>query len=554
TDEVRVAGTEQYLDARERLAQAGYRRLWVGGEARDLDDVRPSDALGGEGSGALSVVVDRLRLQDDDARRLGAAIEEAWRQGHGAASLHIDPAAPAAAGPAARRAGKKAKQPAAPSPAVPTRVRLVRGLACPRCAREFAPPRSGLFSYQSPVGACAPCRGFGRTIGIDWAKVVPDERRTLASGAIRPWSGSSTQWERRTLLKFCARRSIPTDAAWASLSEAQRQEIRDGEGSWHGGKYPGLAAWFKWLESRTYKMHVRVLLARYRAYDLCADCGGKRLSRESLLYRVGGLDLAAWHGLELREAHLRLRTLVTRTAQGEMARRILAERLAYLERVGLGYLTLDRQARTLSGGEAQRVSLTCALGTSLTGALFVLDEPTVGLHAADIAPLCEAMRELAGRGNAVLVVEHDPLVIRSADRVLELGPGSGREGGALVFDGAPEALAQRADLPTGRALARAAGDARVAAANGVHAAATAPRLATSAGAMTVVGARANNLREVTVSIPLGAVVVVTGASGSGKSTLVEEVVYRAIARARGYRDVDPPGPYRKLEGTAGSRR
>jgi excinuclease ABC subunit A len=338
TYEVRVAGTEQYLDARERLAQAGYRRLWLGGEARDLDDVRPSDALGGEGSGALSVVVDRLRLQDDDARRLGAAIEEAWRQGHGAASLHIDPVAPAAAPPAASRAGRKPRRPVAPPPAAPTRVRLVRGLACPGCAREFAPPRPGLFSYQSPVGACAPCRGFGRTIGIDWAKVVPDERRTLAGGAIRPWSGSSTQWERRTLLKFCVRRGIPTDAAWASLTEAQRQEIRDGEGSWHGGKYPGLAAWFKWLESRTYKMHVRVLLARYRAYDPCAECGGKRLSRESLFYRVGGLDLAAWHALELREAHLRLRTLVTRTAQGEMARRILAERLAYLFWVVLGFV------------------------------------------------------------------------------------------------------------------------------------------------------------------------------------------------------------------------
>ena len=376
--------------------------------------------------------------------------------------------------------------------------------------------------------------------------MIPDGARTLRGGAIRPWGGASTQWERRVLHKFCERRGIPLDAPWAELEESQREAILEGEGSWRGGKFPGVRAWFGWLETRTYKMHVRVLLARYRSYDLCKVCDGKRLSPESLLYQVAGLDLAAWHGLELADARARLAELRAQTANGEIARAELESRLAYLERVGLGYLSLDRQARTLSGGESQRVSLTCALGTSLTGALFVLDEPTVGLHPSDVPPLIEAMRELAARGNAVLVVEHEPLVIAAADRVLELGPGAGPRGGAIVFDGAPDALARRADLPTGRALAGRSPE---------NAADQRPARATrgSGAAITIVGARANNLRDVTVRLPLGAVVAVTGPSGSGKSTLVEEILYRAVARARGYRDVEPAGPHRRIEGTSSIR-
>ncbi|MFS8071688.1 MAG: excinuclease ABC subunit A, partial [Byssovorax sp.] len=291
----------------------------------------------------------------------------------------------------------------------------------------------------------------------------------------------------------------------------------------------GVRAWFKWLESRTYKMHVRVLLARYRAYDLCHVCHGKRLSPESLIYHVAGLDLAAWHGLELRTAHRLLGELVPVTGQGEIVRKELFQRLSYLQKVGLGYLSLDRQARTLSGGEAQRVSLTSALGTSLTGALFVLDEPTVGLHASDIPPLTEAMRELAASGNAVLVIEHEPLVIAACDRVVELGPGAGVHGGRVVFDGPskerPQLAASSVDLDRPSAE--------------------------PTGKITLVGVHANNLRDVTVTIPLGVVVAVTGASGSGKSTLVEDVLYRSIAKARGYRDIEAPGAHLRIEGTAG---
>jgi excinuclease ABC subunit A len=503
TYRVPVSSTESYLTVREGLLAAGYRRLWVRGEARDLDEVKPSEAVSAGAQPGVEVVVDRVKVASRDKRRLGAAIEEAWKRADGAAALYV-----------ANGAGQ-------------TRMNVARGLACPVCARGFDPPRVGLFSYQSPTGACPECRGFGRTIGIDWNKVVPDESRSIKGGAVRPWSGQSTKWERGVLVKFCERKKIPIDKPWRDLGAEQKSAVIEGEGSFHGGKYPGIRAWFKWQESRTYKMHVRVLLARYRSYDTCDACQGKRLAPASLLYRIGDLDLAAWHGLELSDARARLDALKTRTGQGEIARRELVQRLAYLEKVGLGYLTLDRQARTLSGGEAQRVSLTSALGTSLTGALFVLDEPTVGLHPTDVPPLVSAMRELAQAGNAVLVIEHEPIVLAECDRLLELGPGAGPAGGQVVYDGPPAGLASLVE--SGAKIGDGSG-------------------ARASGKLTIASAKANNLRDVTVDIPLGCVVAVTGPSGSGKSTLVEEVLYRGLARARGYRDVEMPGAYKAISG------
>ncbi|HKQ69724.1 MAG TPA: excinuclease ABC subunit UvrA [Polyangiaceae bacterium] len=509
---VRVGGTEEFLQTRERLASDGYRRLWVGGEARDLDVVRPSEAIAG--SGVIEVVVDRIKTAKAHMRRLEEAIDQAWKRSSGTASVHSEMG-----------------------------VHAVReGLVCPKCARAFEPARAGLFSYQSPVGACATCRGFGRTIGVDWSKVVPNDALSIAKGAIRPWTGKTSAWERKVLGQYAKRTGIPLDAPWNKLTEKQRTMVFDGEGTWTGGKYPGVKAWFKWLETRTYKMHVRVFLARYRSYDSCASCHGQRLNETALGYRVGGLDLAAWHALELGDARRRLADLDVRTAQGELVRKELGGRLGYLERVGLGYLALDRPARTLSGGEAQRVSLTAALGSSLTGALFVIDEPTIGLHPTDVPPLVQAMRELARRGNATLVIEHDPLVVRSSDRVLELGPGAGALGGNLLFDGTPRELARRADLPTGRVLAQDA----------------MPRAARERrkphGWLKVKNARANNLRGIDVDIPLGVACAITGPSGSGKSSLAEDIVYRALARAKGVRDVETPGEHDALEGGAGIKK
>ncbi|MBW2526494.1 MAG: excinuclease ABC subunit UvrA [Deltaproteobacteria bacterium] len=520
---VRVDGTEEYLGVREQLLRDGYRRLLVEGKTRDLDDVKPTEALAVGSS--VDVVVDRLKLSRRNRRRLGGAIEQAWSQGAGHADVHLMDAEPA-----------------------PRRLPAVRGLACPSCGKRFAPPTSGLFSYQSPVGACPECRGFGRVLGIDWAKVIPDESQTLAGRAIRPWSGKKAVRERRALKQFCEREGISLHVPWAELDDLQRRKVIDGEGTRWRGRYPGVRAWFRWLETKSYKMHVRVFLARYRAYDPCPVCQGKRLSQQSLRYRIDGLDLGQWHALELRHARARLEQLSIGDGHGEIARSELVSRLGYLERVGLGYLSIDRQARTLSGGEAQRVSLTAALGTSLTGALFVLDEPTVGLHSTDLPPLIGCMRQLAERGNAVLVVEHDPAVIAAADRVIEIGPGAGPAGGRVVFDGSPTELAKRDDLPTGRALRGEAGGAGRTPPPTADESKRANEAAGDRGAITVVGARAHNLANVTASFPLGQVVAVCGPSGSGKSTLVEEVLYRALARARGYRDIDAAGRHQRIEG------
>ena len=522
----RVEGVERYLELRESLLADGYRRVLVGGVARELDELRPSDALA-ESSQRLEVVVDRLALGEQQLERLAEAVESAWRRGEERAVVSIE------------RSGG--------GPAV--RLEAARGLACPGCGRGFSPPAPGLFSYQSPVGACPACRGFGRVLGVDYGKVFPDESLSLAEGAVRPWRGKKTAWERRVLRKFCEREGIAHDAPWRELGEEARRRIVDGDGKWRGESYPGVALWFKWLESKSYKMHVRVLLSRYRSYDPCAACGTKRLGPESLSYRLGGLDLGDWHALELSSLHARLAALALGDGQGKLARDELASRIGYLEKVGLGYLTLDRQARTLSGGEAQRVSLTAALGSSLTGALFVLDEPTVGLHPGDLAPLVVAMRELAERGNVVVVVEHDPRVIEAADRVLELGPGAGADGGRLVFDGSPEAARKHAGA-TAQALApvvRVEG-LRDVAERDVAERDVADRELPERGELTIVGARANNLRELTVSLPLGALVVVCGPSGSGKSTLVNGILYRALARARGDGDVEAPGAHEEIVG------
>ena len=496
-----ASDSEQYLKLRDGLIQQGYRRLWLAGEVQDIDAVKPSAAVA---AGAeLAVIVDRTRAAE--AVRVTESVTSAWRSSLGLSVVHVE--------------GQ--------------RLILREGLGCAECGVSLAEARPGLFSYESPIGACAECRGFGRTMGVDFAKVIPDSSLTLAQGAIRPWRGKSTQWERSELGKFCKRHKIPMDRPYQTLSAEQRRLLRDGDGSWDSGLFPGIAGWFRWLETRTYKMHVRVLLSRYRSYDRCRVCGGSRLNAQALGFRVAGLDIGQFHALEVHAAHAKLRDLKPKTQQGGIAQRELLSRLSYLERVGLGYLTLDRQARTLSGGEAQRVTLTAALGTSLNNALFVLDEPTVGLHTADIPPLVELMRELAQRNNSVLVVEHERRIIAGADRVLELGPGAGSAGGEIVADGPPAQLLQGVGA-TARAL------------RGLPPRARAAR--TASAWLELQGASENNLKQVDVRVPLGVVCAVTGPSGSGKSTLAVDTLYRAIARGLGELDVEQEGAHSALRG------
>ncbi|MBX3130301.1 MAG: excinuclease ABC subunit UvrA [Polyangiaceae bacterium] len=507
THPLHVRSAEHYLEVRDNLAHDGYRRVWLAGQAREIDTVKPSEVLGPE----LEVVLDRVKLAAVDASRLAQAIEQGWQRGKGVVHVHT-----------------------------PSRDLLLRqGISCPECARPLEPPRAGLFSYESPLGACPECRGFGRTIGIDFQKVIPDPELTLKKRAIRPWAGKSTTWERAELAKLCRRHDIPMDVPWNQLAAGHKRLVIDGDGSFDAGLFPGVQGWFQWLETRTYKMHVRVLLSRYRAYELCTECQGQRLNPTALSYRVGGQTLAEWHALEVGLARTALDAISPKTGQGALAKSELATRLAYLERVGLSYLTLDRQARTLSGGEAQRVTLTRALGTSLHNALFVLDEPTVGLHPSDVAPLAQILGELALRNNVVVVVEHDPALILAADRVVELGPGAGPAGGHITARGS---LAEV--TATGGATARALAGVGEARASGRE----------PSGWLCIHGASENNLRDVSVEVPLGVLTAVTGPSGSGKSTLAVDVLYRALGRHFRLKDVPAPGRHQRIDGLQVLRR
>jgi len=502
---VPVADKERYLEVREALIKDGYRRVFERGTPIDLDELTPSRATKAK---TLDVVIDRLQ-PSRDGERLAQSIEAGWGRAGGLVSVH----------------GESARV-----------LSVRRGYGCPECGRALEPPRAGLFSYESALGACTECRGFGRTLGIDVPKVLPDHSLSLAAGVIRPWRGRSTKWERAELAKMCKRHEIPFDRAFAELTAAQREIVLNGDGSWHKGLFPGVLGWFKWLETKAYKLHVRVLLSRYRSYDVCRACNGQRLNATALAYRVGGMSLAAWNALEISRARALIDAFTTATGQGEIARNELSHRLGYLEKVGLGYLTLDRQARTLSGGEAQRVTLTAALGTSLESALFVLDEPTVGLHPSDVPPVNAMLKDLASRDNVVIVVEHDPVLLRSADRIVELGPGAGSAGGRIVRDGPPAAFTGT-DTATGRALGGARFGART------------PRSA--AKRLEIRGATANNLRDVSVEIPLGVITAITGPSGSGKSTLAVDVLYRALARSLGDLDLELPGEHERIVGAAG---
>lgn len=516
-----VGSSEEARLALPRLREQGFRRLLIADEPFDVESEQIPDA------DSVYVVVDRMVLSSQEQGRLLDAIELCHRHSS-AAEVRIVERSSQAADSSARSRYSSTQ-----------RLVVGKDLHCPGCARTFEPPHARLFSYNSPLGACPACKGFGRVIGIDWDKVIPDGSKTIQQGAIRPWNGQISQWERAALARYAEAQRIPLDKPWDKLTKAQQEKVLAGEGTWDDGKYPGVRAWFQFLESRTYKMHVRVLLSRYRSYELCAICHGARLNPTALSYRVLQKNLAEWHADSVSASLAKVVALTPRSAQGKLVVDSLRARLGFLEQVGLGYLTLDRQARTLSGGEAQRASLTTALGAGLTGTLFVLDEPSVGLHPTDVPKLGQAMRSLAQGGNTVLLIEHEPSLIAACDRAVELGPKAGRHGGRILFDGPPKELAARPDLPTGAAWQN-------------HA--LAPRKTRPfATALSLLGVTENNLRDIDVDIPLGVLVAVTGPSGSGKSTLVEDILYRSVARALGDSSVEKPGAHRELRGLGGLR-
>ena len=392
-------------------------------------------------------------------------------------------------------------------------------LGCEDCGIEYPLPEPRLYSFNSPLGACPECEGFGNIIGIDMDLVVPDPGKSLRDGAIAPWNTPAYAHELKELMALAGDYDLPLDVPFRALSAQQRELILHGVPE---RKFGGLTGFFAWLERRKYKMHIRVFLSRWRSFRPCPACGGTRLRPEALAARVGGKNLGEICAMKVRDAAAFFRDLRLPEWERQIGRMMLEQvqaRLSYLELVGLGYLTLDRTLRTLSGGEARRVALTAALGSSLVNMLYVLDEPSIGLHPRDIHQLLGAIKQLRDRSNTVVVVEHEEAIIRAADQVIEIGPGAGERGGKVVFQGTPAEMEQSPDSLTGDYLAGRRGFGG----NG-------RRREPNRGWIRLAGAKGNNLRNVTVEFPMGVLCLVTGVSGSGKSTLVQDTLYPALCR------------------------
>ncbi|HET9481853.1 MAG TPA: excinuclease ABC subunit UvrA, partial [Candidatus Polarisedimenticolia bacterium] len=457
---------------REELGRLGIRRMFVEGRAEPIDRIDETFRPGRR----VELVLDRLFWRRSERGRLVESMEQAFACGGGRAVVRLPDRGEA--------------------------IPFSAGRHCAACDIEYREPTPSLFSFNNPLGACPACQGFGRSIRIDMTKVIPDPRRSLRDGAIKPWTTRAYEQEARDLARFCRARRIPMDAPFSSLSESHRRAVIDGQGDWYG-----VRGFFEWLETRTYRMHIRVLLSRYRGYAVCGACGGARLKPDALLYRVGGLDIARIYALPVGRAADLFDALVltpSERASSEMLVREIRSRLRYLVEVGLDYLTLDRQSRTLSGGEVQRVNLTTALGSSLVNTLYVLDEPSIGLHPRDNRRLIRILEGLRDLGNTLVVVEHDPEVMKAADRILDMGPGAGPDGGRILYNGSlPGLLAQDGSL-TGRYL------------SGRESIPVPARRSVSPGrGLRVEGATCHNIRDLDLDIPLRALVCVTGVSGSG---------------------------------------
>ena len=404
-------------------------------------------------------------------------------------------------------------------------------LACEDCGTEYPVPEPRLYSFNSPLGACPQCEGFGNVIGIDMDLIVPDPSKSLREGAIAPWNTPAYAHELKELIELGGEYDIPLDVPFRELSDRHRELIVRGVSE---RKFGGLDGFFAWLERRKYKMHIRVFLSRWRSFRPCPACGGTRLRPEALAARIGGRNMGEICKMKVRDAAAFFQKLPLPDWQRRIGRMMLEQvqaRLSYLDTVGLGYLTLDRTLRTLSGGETRRVALTSALGSSLVNMLYVLDEPSIGLHPRDISQLLDAIKRLRDRKNTVVVVEHEEAIIRAADEVIEIGPGAGERGGKVVFQGTPSQMERSPDSLTGDYLAGRRGFGS----NG-------QRRSPNHGWIRLAGARGNNLQNVTVEFPLGVLCLVTGVSGSGKSTLVQDTLYPALCR-RLRKDAPKPYPH-----------
>jgi excinuclease ABC subunit A len=508
---VPLPDTLPWNEVRAGLVASGFRRLLHGQEVIEVEALDEAPVhVSVDGERRMVVIADRLVVRAAQKRRLTDSLEQAFRFGKGRLLVVFPDDGFASAF-------------------------FSEQLECPRCHIAYREPTANLFSFNSPLGACDACRGFGRTIDVDLDLILPDPTKSLADGAIKPWSTPSTEWERGALARFCKRAGIPMNVPFERLSSDQQRRIIDGE-----GKYFGVRGWFRWLEGRTYKMHVRVFLARYRSYRLCPSCNGGRLKPEASLFTINGATVVDVNQMSVADAAAFFDRLQLSPAQEEIAHLILTEirsRLGYLLAVGLDYLTLDRQSRTLSGGELARVDLTRAVGSSLVNTLYILDEPSVGLHPRDSQRLVKILQELRAKENTVVVVEHEQEIIREADHVIDLGPGAGERGGTILFAGTYADLLAERGSATAQYLS---GRQRIAVP-------PARRRPLRHLELVIRGAREHNLRHLDVHIPLRRLVCVTGVSGSGKSTLMEAVLYRGLRKRMGRFD-GVPGAHDDIEG------
>ncbi len=476
-------------ELRNGLRQAGFHRLLIDCAIRELDELDEAPAS----NETLQVVVDRFAFRTENKKRITDSLEQAFHYGKGRLNLYFP---------------KENWR----------REPFSSHLHCPHCDISYREAVPNLFSFNSPLGACETCRGFGRVIDIDLDLVLPDPGKSLSDGAIKPWINRTRRTRR--LLDYCERKKIPTKKPWGELTDKQKQLVIDGDGD-----YKGIRGWFRRLERKSYRMHVRVLLARYRAYLICPDCQGTRLQADALHYRIEGKNIAQVNAMTVGAAQRFFAELKSVGSLDEVARLILDEirrRLGYLVGVGLEYLTLDRQSRTLSGGELERVDLTTAIGSSLVNTLYILDEPSIGLHPRDSRRLVEILQRLRANQNTVIVVEHDPEIIKECDHIIDLGPKAGEQGGQIMFAGSYEELLKDEHSLTAAYLSQRK-------AIPLPARRRKPLLRRS---INIKGACAHNLKNIDVEIPLGMLVCITGVSGSGKSSLVDEVLHRNLKKLK----------------------
>jgi excinuclease ABC subunit A len=476
------------------LRKAGFNRLYQAGRVFEFST--PESLLDVRFDQPVFMLVDRLTVSSGSRSRIVDAIETAYRE---SGQVIFDLPA-------------QGDQPA-------RQLRFAQRFECKQCGLRYEEPEPRLFSFNNPYGACPKCQGFGNTIDFDLDLVIPDPLKSLGEGAIDPWNKPKYRPVFTDMKRFAKQNDIPLDVPWAELDEGQQDLILDGDED-----FLGVRGFFKYLERKKYKLHIRVFLSRYRGYATCPECHGARLRMEARQVKINGKNLCEVCSMTVEDAAAFFAGVQLSPEEAEIAERLLQEireRLRFLNDVGLEYLTLDRLSSTLSGGEAQRIQLATALGSRLVGTLYVLDEPSIGLHSRDTHRLINILRDLRDLGNTILVVEHDPDIMRTADRILDLGPGAGENGGKLVAAGTYDEILRNPASLTGRYLA-----------DELRIQVPAVRRQPGSQQIRIKGVRANNLKGVDICIPLGMLVAITGVSGSGKSTLLHQVLYQALSEAK----------------------